>query len=57
MEHIFDPRTWESHAFAPTLENHTPLSPGIREVETGSDMARWREENKVRGDRNSAFLV
>ena len=43
VTHAFNPSTWESHAF----------NPSTKEVETGRDMARQREENKAEGHRNS----
>ena len=43
MAHTFNPNTWKSQAF----------DPSIREMETGRDMAGWREEYKVGGDRSS----
>ena len=45
--HVFDPSTWEAHAF----------NPNTREVEIGSNVAGWREKYKAGGDRRSPPLI
>ena len=47
MAHTFNPSTWESHAF----------NLNTKEVETGRDMAGWRDKYKVGGDRSSWYSV
>ena len=47
VAHTFNPSTWESHAF----------NPSTRKVETGRDIAGWKEDYKVAGDRSSGHLV
>ena len=42
LAHTFSPSTWESFAF----------NPSTTEVETERDMAGWREEYKVGGDKS-----
>ena len=45
VTHTFNPSNWEPHAF----------NPSTRKVETGRDLAGWREEYKAGGEKSTGI--